>query len=126
MFFYFGLVITFLIINVIANYDLFRSEYLTDFKFNEYIQDLISEIISSYSTVSNTVKVNQILVDILNANAAIPCGLILNQLLTNCFKHPIKGVVDSEILFHSQRKGISIKCKYKIMIQVCLLAINKK
>jgi len=49
---------------VIANYDLFRSEYLTDFNFNEYIQDLISEIISSYSTVSNTVKVNQILVTI--------------------------------------------------------------
>ena len=64
LFFHFGLVITFLTINVTANYDLFRSEYLTVVNFNEYIQDLISEIISSYSTVSNTVKVNQILVTI--------------------------------------------------------------
>ena len=34
---------------------------------------------------------------IINVNTAIPCGLILNELLTNCYKHAFKGRANGTI-----------------------------
>ncbi len=67
---------------------LYDSHHLTDVKFDEYIHELIHEINASYPTASGSVKVNTTISQAsLNVNAAIPCGLILNELLTNCYKH---------------------------------------
>jgi len=33
----------------------------------------------------------------LNIDSAIPCGLILNELLTNCYKHAFKDKTDGQI-----------------------------
>lgn len=70
---------------------LYDSNHLTDVKFDEYIHELINEINASYPTASGSVKINtNISQASLNVNAAIPCGLILNELLTNCYKHAFK------------------------------------
>lgn len=67
---------------------LYKSNDLTDVNFEQYIAELISEINASYPSVSGSVKVTTDIGDmILNINAAVPCGLILNELLTNCYKH---------------------------------------
>lgn len=77
---------------------LYKSDSLIDVNFNEYIQELISEITSSYPAISNTIKVKTNISSIsLNVNAAIPCGLILNELLTNCYKHAFKEKAEGEI-----------------------------
>lgn len=78
---------------------LYKSDSLTDVNFEEYIQELISEITSSYPVISNSIKVNTNINNVtLNVNAAIPCGLILNELLTNCYKHAFKEKKDGDIL----------------------------
>jgi two-component sensor histidine kinase len=77
---------------------LYKSDNLTDVNFDEYIQELISEIISSYPTISNSVKVVTDIKNVtLNVNSAVPCGLIMNELLTNCYKHAFHNKVDGVI-----------------------------
>jgi two-component sensor histidine kinase len=77
---------------------LYDSHHLTDVKFDEYIHELITEINASYPTASGSVKINtNISRASLNVNAAIPCGLILNELLTNCYKHAFKDRENGQI-----------------------------
>jgi len=84
---------------------LYKSDNLTDVNFEEYIQELITEITSSYPVISNYIKVNANINNVsLNVNAAIPCGLILNELLTNCYKHAFKEKNDGEISISFSRE----------------------
>ncbi|MBL7937636.1 MAG: sensor histidine kinase [Bacteroidia bacterium] len=77
---------------------LYKSNHLTNVNFDEYAKELISEISASYPTISNSVKINIDINNIsLNINAAIPCGLILNELLTNSYKHAFKEKTDGKI-----------------------------
>lgn len=77
---------------------LYKSDSLIDVNFDEYIKELIGEITTSYPTVSNTVNVTTNINNlVLNVNAAIPCALILNELLTNIYKHAFKDKIDGEI-----------------------------
>jgi len=71
---------------------------MTDVDFAKYTKELISEIQYSYPTVSNAVIVNTYISNIrLSVNTAIPCGLILNELLTNCYKYAFDGRTDGVI-----------------------------
>jgi two-component sensor histidine kinase len=71
---------------------LYNYNNLSDVNFEQYIAELISEINASYPSISGSVKVNTDIGDVvLNLNIAVPCGLILNELLTNCYKHAFTG-----------------------------------
>lgn len=77
---------------------LYKSDSFTDVNFDEYIHELVSEITTSYPSISNTINVNTDINNvILNVNSAIPCGLILNELLTNAYKHAFKDKTEGEI-----------------------------
>jgi PAS domain S-box-containing protein len=68
--------------------NLYKSETLTDVSFKEYINELISAIQASYFTENFEPKFITNIEDVhLNINHAIPCGLILNELITNSIKH---------------------------------------
>lgn len=93
---------------------LYKSDSFTDVNFEEYINELISEITSSYPTISNSIKVSTHINNVsLNVNAAIPCGLILNELLTNCYKHAFKDRAEGEICvtFSSDKDKIVMTVK---------------
>lgn len=93
---------------------LYKNDSLTDVNFNEYIQELIFEITSSYPTISETISVRTDIRSVsLNVNAAIPCGLILNELLTNCYKHAFKGRKDGEIFISFSNEGN----QYKMLVK---------
>ncbi len=71
---------------------LYHSENLSEIDFTTYTKELIREIQHSFPLISKKISVNTTLSDItLTVNSAIPCGLILNELLTNCFKHAFVG-----------------------------------
>jgi two-component sensor histidine kinase len=77
---------------------LYKSDSFTDVNFDEYIHELVSEITTSYPSISNSVNVKTDINNvILNVNSAIPCGLILNELLTNAYKHAFKDKTEGEI-----------------------------
>ena len=58
--------------------------------FGEYIKQLVNNIFCSWENkhkrVKTIVKVESIL---LNLETAVPCGLLINELLINAFKHPL-------------------------------------
>ncbi|MBF0329845.1 MAG: DUF3365 domain-containing protein [Nitrospirae bacterium] len=72
---------------------LYRADNLSKIGFAEYVRSLVLDIIRSYSVNSDRVKLKiDIAEDIeLNVDNAIPCGLIINELASNSFKHAFKS-----------------------------------
>ena len=71
---------------------LYKSPDLSQVNFKDYVGELLNEISSSYPHMSKTVVIEKEISNIqLNVNKAVPCGLILNELLTNCYKHAFKN-----------------------------------
>lgn len=67
---------------------LYRTHNLAQINFEEYIQSLISGLFSSYGINPGIIKTKLNLKEVLlDIDTAIPCGLILNELVTNSLKH---------------------------------------
>ncbi|MHC5743703.1 MAG: PAS domain S-box protein [Nostoc sp.] len=71
---------------------LYRSEDLADIDFAQYIPDLTTHLFDSYNVSSSQIKLN-IQVDnaSLDIETAIPCGLIINELVSNALKYAFVG-----------------------------------
>jgi len=67
---------------------LYRSSDLTKIDFKEYIEDMLSGLFQSYGVNSGNIALN-IKVDNISLaiDSAIPCGLIINELVTNSLKY---------------------------------------
>lgn len=67
---------------------LYQSKDLANIDFGEYSNRLIRQLFSSYKAgtkrISYSISIHEIFLDI---NTAIPCGLIINELVTNALKH---------------------------------------
>ncbi|MFH1323146.1 MAG: histidine kinase dimerization/phosphoacceptor domain -containing protein [Methanobacteriota archaeon] len=67
---------------------LYRSENLSKIDLKEYIDDLVSGLFQSYGISEDKVALNinaeNVLLEI---DSAIPCGLIINELVSNSLKH---------------------------------------
>ena len=93
---------------------LYQSKNLSEIDFAKYTQELVTEIHYSYPMLASNIKVNTSISNVtLNVNSAIPCGLIVNELLTNCFKHAFKGRErgNIDIFFTKQHHLIKLKIK---------------
>lgn len=67
---------------------LYRSKDLSRIHFSEYVRDLINHLQRSYSASSQGVQIQIPDRPIwLNIDIAVPCGLIINELVSNALKH---------------------------------------
>jgi PAS domain S-box-containing protein len=67
---------------------LYHSHNLSRLNMGEYLNNLVKDILSSYSGVSSRITANVDVEDIyLNIDTALPMGLIVNELVSNCIKH---------------------------------------
>jgi hypothetical protein len=67
---------------------LYRSEDIERVDFIEYVTDLISDLIRTYGVHRKDVTVHTDIENFsLGVDAAVPCGLIINELISNVFKH---------------------------------------
>jgi PAS domain S-box-containing protein len=67
---------------------LYQKEDLSSINFEDYITSIVSEIISLYRIDTNAITVDINIEGIeLDLESAVPCGLIINELLTNAFKY---------------------------------------
>lgn len=70
---------------------LYKTGNFSEINFTTYLKDLLVEIQESYPSMANSVIVETHIEDVkLNLNTAVPCALILNELLNNCYKHAFK------------------------------------
>ncbi|MEH2127617.1 PAS domain S-box protein [Nostoc sp.] len=87
---------------------LYRSEDLADIDFAQYIPDLTTHLFDSYNVSSNQIQLN-IQVDnaSLDIETAIPCGLIINELVSNALKYAFVGNMGGkiEVKFYQQSES---------------------
>jgi len=77
---------------------LYQSEDLGHIDFSRYIQKLATHLISIYRPVGQGVELNLEVKNVfLDINKAIPCGLIINELVSNSLKHAFPGNRTGEI-----------------------------
>ena len=101
---------------------LYKTGNFSEINFANYINDLLAEIQESYPSLADLVTVQSHIEDIkLNLNNAVPCALILNELLTNCYKHAFthtqKGMIridlskkeNNELSLSVKDNGIGLK-----------------
>ncbi len=67
---------------------LYQSKDLTKINFAQYIQSLAVHLLNTYNVSMERIKLNAKVTDVfLDINKAIPCGLIINELVSNSLKH---------------------------------------
>lgn len=77
---------------------LYQSDYLSKIEIHSYIRELCSIVQETMGVVSVPVEVTFDLDELsFIITQAIPCGLLLNEILTNCFKHAFKNRESGEI-----------------------------
>jgi len=81
---------------------LYKSENMSKIDFRDYITELTDSIFYNYHVDSSRIQLNKNIDKIfLNIDTAIPCGLIINELITNSLKHAFpednKGSIGIEL-----------------------------
>jgi PAS domain S-box-containing protein len=67
---------------------LYQADDLARIDFGKYLRDLTNALIHSYGFTSDSVSVTLSAPEVLlNINTAVPLGLIINELVSNCLKH---------------------------------------
>lgn len=79
---------------------LYQSKNLSNIKANEYLNELVNYIISTYNIgkkIEVKLSIDQGLKRI-DMNRAVPCGLLINELLSNAFKYAFYNRKSGKIL----------------------------
>jgi PAS domain S-box-containing protein len=77
---------------------LYMSKNFTKINFKDYIHNLANSVFQSYTSRSGNILLNLNIEDIeLGIDSAIPCGLIVNELVTNSIKYAFPGEKKGEI-----------------------------
>ena len=87
---------------------LYQSKDLTRIDFADYIESFTSQLVQSFKDETNHISILHDFDNILLViDTAIPCGLIINELLTNSLKHafPDKKEGEITIVFKSDKSG---------------------
>jgi PAS domain S-box-containing protein len=106
---------------------LYQSKDYSRVPFSEYARGLIDNVFSALGTSNDAITLELAIEDLLlGVDKAIPCGLILNELITNALKHAFpngrKGSVrvelrregDRDIAFAVSDDGVGMKPGFKL------------
>ncbi len=91
----------------IVHEKLYNSESLVKIDFKDYIKDLTDSLLLTYRISQDMIKLDRNVDTIFfDVNTAIPCGLIINELVTNSLKHAFSKPVTPE---SHQNKEINVE-----------------
>ena len=93
---------------------LYQTKDFTHISFDSYITTLVTNLVHSYEIRSNQIKLDLEIDKVeLALDQAIPCGLILNELITNALKYAYpngeKGVISIKVKSDDNNIQISVK-----------------
>jgi ammonium transporter len=77
---------------------LYRSKDFANVEFNDYIKNLVNDLFASYKVNTSRISLKMDIENIsLGIDTAIPIGLIVNELVSNCLKYAFKADKEGEI-----------------------------
>lgn len=77
---------------------LYRSKDFANVEFSDYIKNLVNDLFASYKVSTSRISLKMDIENIsLGIDTAIPTGLIVNELVTNCLKYAFKPDKDGQI-----------------------------
>ena len=83
-----------------------QSNLPTELDYRQYLRELAAHLYSTYGVSTSRVSLNICFADSsINLDAAVPCGLILNELISNCLKHAFPHSREGEIRVESHKDG---------------------
>lgn len=83
---------------VLVHEKLYGADDLANINFAQYISDLTAHLFDSYNIHANQIKLTTHIEPIsLDIDTAIPCGLIINELVSNALKYAFPGPRTGEI-----------------------------
>jgi PAS domain S-box-containing protein len=89
---------------------LYQTDDLSHIDFGEYLRKLIAHISRAYQIQAEAIQVKVNVEDIaLGVDTAVPCGLIINELISNSLKHAFPAGTAGEILIDLAANGSSYK-----------------
>lgn len=83
---------------IVLHEKLYQSQEITYINTTEYITNLISNIELAYSTGKNIKFVFDSSNLKLGLDTAVPLGLILNEVITNCYKYAFDNIIEPKII----------------------------
>lgn len=76
---------------------LYKTQNFSEINFGDYIKSLVDDLFSSYGSYSGRIKKEMIFDEImLGLETAIPCGLIISELVTNTLKYAFPNQMEGE------------------------------
>lgn len=88
---------------------LYQNEDFTSIKISDYITTLTQNLLYSYRVQGESIELKTSFDDVyLNIDQAIPCGLIINELVSNALKYAFKDRDNGEIFVEVKQKGNKI------------------
>jgi PAS domain S-box-containing protein len=87
---------------------LYQSENLAQINFNEYLESLVNDLYRSYQMHKNQIKIKLDVDEVIfGIDIAVPCSLLINELIANSLKYafPDNNSGEINIHFHSLQNG---------------------
>jgi two-component sensor histidine kinase/PAS domain-containing protein len=86
---------------------LHHSRELSHVKLGEYLKTLVGELLSAHSAAERGITSIIDVADLnLSVDVAIPCGLIVNELVTNALKHAFRERSSGTVTVRAKRVGV--------------------
>ncbi|OPY77875.1 MAG: putative sensor histidine kinase pdtaS [Syntrophorhabdus sp. PtaU1.Bin058] len=93
---------------------LYQSENLSEIDSAGFIEDLAGSLLQALGKGTEAVKIQTDIHDVyLNVDQAIPCGLIVNELITNTLKHAFPGGREGKITITMRSDGERIVVRFQ-------------
>jgi two-component sensor histidine kinase len=73
---------------------LYKSDHPSKIIFSDYVKDIVNDLLRSYKLGSHLNLITDIEEITLGVDLSIPCGLIINELITNSIKHAFPATAD--------------------------------
>lgn len=87
---------------------LYQAKDLTRISFSDYVQDLVADLFTSYGVGPDRIHLKldiDINADVIPVDTAVPCGLIVNELLSNSVKYAFPQGRPGEVRVELRRLG---------------------
>lgn len=89
---------------------LYQTKDFSNINFSSYVENICSNLVHSYSNPDNPPELTMNLDSIqLNLDTAIPCGLIINELISNALKYAFKGKEEGKLDVEVKANGDTLK-----------------